>query len=65
MGTRSFTFTAEETRLLMRWASRADHEADSTRMLTRPNSPQEAAAEADQLLVQQIQDKLTARESHD
>lgn len=59
-GTRTFVFTPEQHRLLMQWASHEWQLADDRRMLSRPDSPQEKAEEAHQLMVQEIQDKLRA-----
>lgn len=57
-GTRTFTFTPEETRLLAQLVSHEWQLLDDRRMLSRPDSPQEKSAEADQLMVQTLQDKL-------
>jgi hypothetical protein len=57
-GTRTFVFTPEERRLLAQWASHEWQLADDRRMLSRPGSPQEAAAEADQALIEVVQQKL-------
>lgn len=62
MATKTLTFTAEELRLISIWANNAEHDVDQARMLTRPDSPQEKAAKADQLFIQEIQRKLAGRE---
>jgi hypothetical protein len=56
--TKTITFTDPEWRLLMQWAGFEERKADTQRMMALPHSPQEASAEADQLLIQSIQDKL-------
>ena len=61
MSTRSFVFTEEEVRLIAQLVNNAEHDADNKRMLTRPGSPQEKAAEADQAQLQHIQGKLSGR----
>lgn len=60
MATRTYTFTEEEARLIKIWVDNAWHDADQARMLTRPDSPQEKAAEADQALIQGIRAKILA-----
>lgn len=61
MGTRSLILTDEEWRAIAILVNVAEHEADDTRMLTRPDSPQEKAAEADQSFWQTIQGKMSGR----
>lgn len=63
MATRTFTFTEEEARLLKIWVDNAWHDADQARMLTRPDSPQEKAAEADQALITGIREKIIGAQS--
>lgn len=57
-GTRTLILTQEQLRLISQWANNAWHDADQARMMTRPNSPQEKAAEADQLFVGEILEKI-------
>lgn len=63
MATKTYTFTEDEVRLIAILVNNAEHEADDKRMLSRPESPQEKAAEADQLFIQGIQAKLSGRDS--
>lgn len=56
--TRDIVFSDEEIRLLTQWATRAYQEADVTRLTARIDSPQEKAAEADQVTIRKIKEKL-------
>lgn len=58
MATRSYTFTAEEARWLAQIVGHEWQKADDRRMLSRPDSPQEKVAEADQAFIEVIQGKL-------
>lgn len=62
MPTRQIIFTAEELRLMSIWANNAEHDISQDKMLTRPDSPQEHACEADQIMVRGIQAKLAGRD---
>jgi hypothetical protein len=61
MSTRTLVFTAEELQALSILVNNAEHDADQRRMLTRPDSPQEKAAAADQAQLQTIMAKLAGR----
>lgn len=58
MTTRTIDFTPAELRLIAQWANNAWHDLDQARILTRPDSPQEKSAEADQEFIENIQAKL-------
>lgn len=63
MATKTLILTEDEYRAIAILVNNAWHDADNKRMLTRPDSSQEKAAEADQLFWQQIRVKLTGRDS--
>ena len=58
MSTRSFIFTEEEARRLAEIVAHERQIAEDRRLLSRIDSPQEAAALADRLFVETILQKL-------
>ena len=61
MSTQTFIFTAEERRFLSSLVHSAWIDADNKRMLSRVDSPQEKAAQADQEFIQSVEEKLAGR----
>lgn len=57
-GTRNLILTPEEVRYLSQLVSHDWQVADDKRMLSRPDSPQEKAAEADQAFIEIVAQKL-------
>lgn len=58
MSTREVALTGEERRLVMELLGREWNVKDVERMRTQPDSPQEAAALADQQAIETVQGKL-------
>lgn len=64
MATKTYTFTEEEARAIAILINNEEHDANGRRERAPwPGSPMEKAAEADQLFWQQIQAKLSGRDS--
>lgn len=57
-GVRHLLLTREEVRYLSQLVSHDWQQTDDKRMLSRPDSPQEKAAEADQTFIESVQQKL-------